>query len=317
MPSEQSPPHSQSITRQGSPETLQHPPSRGGVRMLLGLPFSDRGALSTVALTAPLDRHRYGQSPLPVSEENDESFREIALDEELIEAGGSAGAHPQSDFPGSLPHDGASFPRAIPENPAGTRSAPLAMSVEHGEHTSFVIPGVSTHRTEFAALSHTLDATKVTQPEESQEPGPDKITPLQAPVSPSHPRETASEFLSRLEHLVIEGAKARNDWETQRTSVMALSPHLVEQMGVPNGEQGDSDVARRLAHLQRTVRDLAAAVSSQAARSRDESQLQSRDQTRTPLQRMVIIKNSDASSTTPRAFWERSRLGRLHLKTGR
>jgi hypothetical protein len=317
MPSEPLPPHSQSITHQKSPETLQHPPSSGSVRMLLGLPFSDRGALSTVALTAPLDRHRYGQSPLPASEENDESFREIALDEELIEAGGRAGAHPQSDFPGSLPHDGASFPRAIPENPAHTRSAPSAMSVEHSEHTSFVIPGVSTQRTEFAALSHTSDTTKVTQQEESQEPGPDKITPLHAPVSPSHPRETASKFLSQLEHLVIEGAKARNDWETHRTSVMAISPHLVEQMGVPNGEQGDSDVARRLAHLQRTVRDLAAAVSCQAARSRDKSQLQSRDQTRTPLQRMVIIKRSKGPPPMPHAFWERSRLGRFYLKTGR
>jgi hypothetical protein len=284
--------------------------------MFLGLPFSDRGALSTVALTAPLDRHRYRQSPLPASEENDESFREIARDEELIEAGGSGGAHPQRDFPGSLPHDGASFPRAIPENPADTCSAPSAMSVEQGEHTSFVIPGVSTHRTEFAALSRTLDTTKVTQPEESQEPGPDKITPLHASVSLSHPRETASEFLSRLEHLVIEGAKARNDWETQRTSVITLSPRLVEQMGVPNGEQGDSDVARRLAHLQRTVRDLAATVSSQAARSRDESQARGRER-KTPAERMVVVQRVGSSSTTPRAFWERSRLGRFYLKTGR
>jgi hypothetical protein len=194
------------------------------------------------------------------------------------------------------------------------------MSVEHREHTSFVIPGISTHRTKFAALSHTSATTKVNQPEESQEPGPDKMAPVHAPVSIPHPPGTAmfdGQFLSRLEHLVVEGAKARNDSETQRRSVMALSPSLVEQMGVSNGEQRDTDVARRLAQLQRVVSDLAATVSSQAARSRDESQLQSRDQERTPLQRMVIIKRSDVLSTTPRAFWERSRLGRFYLRTGR
>jgi hypothetical protein len=32
---------------------------------------------------------------------------------------------------------------------------------------------------------------------------------------------------------------------------------------------------------------------------------------------MVVVQREDASSTTPRAFWERSRLGRFSLKTGR
>ena len=63
--------------------------------MLLGLPFSGSDALSTVALTAPLDRHRYGQSPLPASEENDESFGETAPDEGVIEETRGAVA----DFP--------------------------------------------------------------------------------------------------------------------------------------------------------------------------------------------------------------------------
>jgi hypothetical protein len=285
----------------------------------LGLPMRESGPLPTAPLTAPAREHHYGQPPLPESEENEESLREIARDEELIEARGSAGAHPQSDFPDSLPRDGASFPRAIPENPAGRRSAPAAMSVEHREDTSFVIPGVSTHRTEFAALSNTSNTTKVTQLEELQEPGPDKMAPMHAPVSLAHPRETGmfdSEFLSRLEHLVIEGAKARNDSETQCRSVMALSPSLVEQMGISNGQQGDTDVAGRLAQLQRVVGDLAATVSSQAAQMRDERQAQQRER-KTPPERMVVVQRVAASSTTPRAFWERSRLGRFYLKTGR
>jgi hypothetical protein len=142
---------------------------------------------------------------------------------------------------------------------------------------------------------------------------------MHAPVSLPHPRETATidgEFLSRLEHLVIEGAKARNDSETQRRSVMALSPSLVEQMGISNGQQGDTDVAGRLAQLQRVVGDLAATVSSQAAQMRDERQAQQRER-KTPPERMVVVQRVAASSTTPRAFWERSRLGRFYLKTGR
>ena len=84
-----------------------------------------------------------------------------------------------------------------------------------------------------------------------------------------------------------------------------------------NGERGGHDLAQRFEHLQRTVRELAATVSSQAARHRDESQAQQRERQTPPLQRLVIMKHSDASSTTPRAFWERSRLGRFYLKTGR
>ena len=83
-----------------------------------------------------------------------------------------------------------------------------------------------------------------------------------------------------------------------------------------NGERGGQDLAQRFEQLQRTVRELAATVSSQETRHRDESQAQRRERQTSP-QRTVIIKHSDALSTTPRAFWERSRLGRFHLKTGR
>jgi hypothetical protein len=88
-------------------------------------------------------------------------------------------------------------------------------------------------------------------------------------------------------------------------------------MGMQNGEPGGQDLARRFEQLQRAVRELAATVSSQATRHRDDSQAQRRERQTPPPQRPVIIKRSDASSTTPRAFWERSRLGRFYLKTGR
>ena len=105
-------------------------------------------------------------------------------------------------------------------------------------------------------------------------------------------------------------------WQHSVPSVVSRSPSPVEQMGVPNGEHGDTDVARRLAHLQRTVNELAATVAAQAVHIRDERQAQGRERM-TPPQRTVVVQRVDASSTTPRAFWERSRLGRLHLRTGR
>jgi hypothetical protein len=309
MPPEQSPLSNQRPTRAESGEQGQRPPITAGVRGLLGLPVRESELTPTTPLTAPLRSPHYGQLPLPASEENDQNFCEIALEEELIEARGSTSTDPQNHFPAALPD--AAFSRATPGKPADARSAPSAMSVENREHTSFVIPGVSTHRTEFTALSHTSGTTKSSQVEQSEELGTDKMAPEHAPASLLHPHDSGTfdhQFFSRLEHLVTEGAKARNDSETQRRPVMAF-----EQMGVTNGEQGDTELARRLAQLQRVVDELAATLS----RNRDERQAQPRERKTPPLQRMVIIKQSDASPTTPRAFWERSRLGRFYLKTGR
>jgi hypothetical protein len=319
MPSEQSHPGNASPARKGATEKSQYPPIIGGVRGLLGLPMRESGVLSTAPLTAPLRGHYYGQPPLPASAENDESFREVTLDAGLSEEGGIPDTDSQSEFPHLLPRDGVAFPRAIPENPVETRLMPSAMSVEQREHTSLVIPGVSTHRTAFVALSHTSDTTQVTQPEASQEPRPDQAAPLHTPVSLPHTRETAmpdSEFLSRLAHFVTDGAKAQHSPETQHRSVAVRSPSPVEQMGVPNGERSDADVAQRLTQLQRTVSELATTISAQAAHMRDESQVQGRARL-TPPQRTVVVQRVDASSTTPSAFWERSRLGRLYLRTGR
>ena len=320
MPSEQSPPSNSSPVRQGSSEKGQHPRITGGVRGLLGLPNRESGVLSTIILTAPPRGHHYGQPPLLARGESDEGFREGALDKGLSEKGGSAGADSQNDLSCSFLQGGASLPKTKSENPADTRSTTTKMPVEQREHTNFLIPGVSAQRTEFAALSHTTDTEKVTQQAEALETSPDKVTPLHAPVLLPHTREDAMfdiEFLSRLEHLVGEDTRAQHSVEVQHRSVALRPPNPIEQMRVPNGERGGYDLVQRFEHLQRTVRDLAATVSSQAARNREVSQFQSRDQQRTPLQRMVIIKRSEASLTTPRAFWERSRLGRFHLRTGR
>ena len=125
------------------------------------------------------------------------------------------------------------------------------------------------------------------------------------------------ELLTRLEQLVTEGARAQQSSPAWSRASAPLSPALLSKWAVQNGERGDQDLAQRFEQLQRTVRELAATVSAQAARHRDESQAQWRERTTSPTQRVVVIKRSDESSTTPRAFWERSRLGRFHLKTGR
>ncbi len=281
--------------------------------MLLGLPFGDSRALSTVVLTAPLGRHRYRQSPLPVPDESDESFVETSPDEGVIEEARGAVA----DFPERLERSvvyetdtpknflraplrhGAPSSRAMRENAADARSKLTQPSAEHLEQTRLVIPGVSTHRTAFPTLSQTADTQTISAEREPQDAIPQQAAPLNARVSLPRARELTRpdvELLTRLEQLVTEDVRGQ---------------------GMQHGERAAQDLTQRFEHLQRTVRDLAATVSSQAARSRDESQLQSRDQKRTPLQRMVIIKRSDGPPTTPRAFWERSRLGRFYLKTGR
>jgi hypothetical protein len=122
-----------------------------------------------------------------------------------------------------------------------------------------------------------------------------------------------NKLFSRLKHFVGEGAKPPIDSAIRHRLSMTPSSSLVEQPGVPNEDQGDTDVARRLAQLQRVVRELAATVS----RNRDESQARHRELKMPPRQRTVIIERSGGGSTTPPAFWERSRLGRFYLRTGR
>jgi hypothetical protein len=313
MPSEQSPAHNPGSTRQGPAEQHQHPPSRGGVRMLLGLPFSDHGAPSTGALTAPSGRHRYGQSSLPAPEGSDESFGETAPDEGGTEEAREAVA----DFP---VHDSAPFARARRENATDARQALTPPSAEQREQTRLVIPGVSTHRTAFPALSQTADTPTLSMGGEPLHAIPPPATPLNAPVSLPQAREVTTsdvELLTRLEQLVTEGARAQKGSEARSWASAPLPPGPLEQIGMQNGERAGQDLAQRLEQLQRTVRELAATVASQATRHRDESQAQRRERQAPPLPRTVIITRSDASSTTPRAFLERSRLGRFHLKTGR
>lgn len=314
MPPDPSPSSNARSTGTGSAAKGQHLPITAGVRGLLGLPIRKNGLLPTAPLAAPPRVHHYEQPPRPENEENDKGFHEIARDEESIEAERSAGADAQDNFPASLPRRGALSSGVVPQHPVDQRSAPAA----HREPASFDIPGVSTHRTEFTALLRTSESTKVTRPEESPKPSPDK-TARHALASLAHPHDQPmldSEFLSRLEHLFSESPRVPNDSETKRASVMAPSLSLVEQLAVPNGEERDIDLPRRLAQLQRVVSELSATVVSQAAQVRDGRGAQWRER-KTPPERTVVVQRIETPAATPHAFWERSRLGRFYLKNGR
>jgi hypothetical protein len=313
MPSEQPPAYIPSSTRQGLPEQRQDPPFRGGVRMLLGLPFRDSGAPSTAALATPSGRHRYGQSPLPAPEESDESFGETAPDGGVVAEARSAGA----DFP---ERDSTPFSRVRRENAADARSTRREPSAEQREQTRLVIPGVSTHRTDFPALSRTVDTPTISVEGDPLHASPPPAAPLNPPVPLSRAREMTTsnvELLARLEQLVTVGARGQQSSEAWSRASTPLSPGPLEPMGRQYGERGGQDLAQRFEQLQRTVHDLAVTVSSQAARNRDESQAQRRERQTLAPQRMGIMKRSEGPPTTPGAFWERSRLGRFYLKTGR
>jgi hypothetical protein len=76
------------------------------------------------------------------------------------------------------------------------------------------------------------------------------------------------------------------------------------------------DVAASIDQLRRTLKELAAKVASGKARTQDETPTQQTVQTPPPaVQRVVIIKPAAPRSGPPRAFWERSYLGRWSWRT--
>jgi hypothetical protein len=320
MPSEQ-PPQNNTISA-----TVQQPANTGGVRALLGLPPRTGGTLSTSTLTAPSGVDRYRQLLLPEPEENDPWVSETLHDERFFEGADGAVADlsgpltkgieaPERDPQGNILHpplrNAALHLVTMQEN---LMDAPTEPPAEQREQTSLVIPGVSTQRTEFLALTQAAGAPTSSVKREPQKTISNQGKPPTALGSLPHAPEVTTldvELLTRLEQLATEQRRIRPIASALRSS------NPVEQMGVPNGERGDTHVARRLTQLQRTVSELAETVSAQAAHMRDESQAHSRDRKTPPMQPMVIIKRSEASSTTTRAFWERSRLSRAHLRTGR
>lgn len=331
MSTEQSPSHTSNPARTGARELRQPPHNTSGVRNLLGLPTRDSTLPATAPLAAPPSGHHYGQPPLPASMASDEGFSEsLPVDEFLAEVNDTVAdflGHPtrprnvdvtssQSVKSQSLVSDSATHHGARQErDPSATSTLPTSVPAQP-QPQSFSIPGVSTRPTNFPALSQTVKEPVFN----SLEAVPQSDTVLR---QAQHEREkrTGSEDSSVL-HKSFNVAQARPVESETRGKLtpsqppVALPPSPHEHVGSQLDERGGREVLQRLAHLQRTVNELTATVASQAQRIREEEQARKHGR-KTPTQPTVIVKRVEAPSTTPRAFWERSRLSRLHLRTGR
>jgi hypothetical protein len=225
----------------------------------------------------------------------------------------------ESDIPGSLECDHAALAKAGAETAAAMPSAAGKIFAAERHEMNFVIPGVSRQPTQFAALSENSDVRERTEPDDSRDFSSHQQTLLRAGLSVAETRATVksdSEFSSKLRNLLAEAASGQHPVQGPHASVPRWS-NPTAQFGGANGKRDGEDLVGRFEHLQRAVRDLAATVSSQAARHREESQAQRRERKTPPPQRTVVIKRAEALSTTPRAFWERSRLGPFYLRTRR
>jgi len=313
MRSEQPPPPDPAPTRETPPDAVR-PPYRGGVRRLLGLPVNGIGAAAAALAASSAGRHRYEPSPLPAPDESDGGFEESVATATIT--GEERGSGPDilerarhgpteesdtvRDFPRAPRPDEAPWSAAT-EWHAAEGPQPPQPSAGHREQTRLVIPGVSARRTVFPALSETADTPAIGLGGERRDAIPEQAAPLNSLASLPPGREMAAsdvELFTRLEQLVTEGVKAKKGSQAPAVSASELPP---EPRGELNGERSIPALAQRLDQLQRTVHRLAAAVSSQEAR-RTESQFH--------------ITPPEGPSSAPRAFWERSRLGR-GFHTGR
>ena len=193
---------------------------------------------------------------------------------------------------------------------------PTEPSAEHREQTT---PGYSrsldTQNCVSGFIPDTRTLRRISWRENRGNAIPQQAAPLNAPVSlPHRARRQCQKRVLPGSNISLLRAQTRRRAQLRHG---ARSPSPAEHMGVQNGERGGQDCGPATSNIcNARCSDLAATVSSQAAHMRDESQAHRRER-KTPPQRVVVVQRVDASSTTPRAFWERSRLGRLHLKTGR
>ena len=125
--------------------------------------------------------------------------------------------------------------------------------------------------------------------------------------------ETAQkhEFPPRMAQLFVDPEESRQDKLNQILGVSApqsVCPSIVNR--------SNTEAADRIEQLRQAVHHLSAKVASQPARSIYEAEQQQPQQTPPPLvEPIVIIKRSSSRARTPCAFWERSYMGRFHLRS--
>lgn len=320
--------------------------SQIAVRVLLGMPVNEGSDRPVVARSTPTARFTFS-----LLADLDERVREARLDEELIEEmdSGSADAtdptphgatEPQASSPKRSLHELVSASTSSQNNEKSSSVGSDLQQTTPRERTSIEIPGVSTRKHDVPVSSPPEDSRESVQKKTPHEESGEPLQPVTA--SGRYPREADArdaELLTRLERFVAEAETIRQS-ETQMTGepnqtapqsifsvhsreVRPLSPAFLPANlpGQRNGadlEHTNRKMAEQLRQLQRTVHELTVLVSSLSAQHTDGGQPPRREQTTLQsVHHTTIIKQSRSPFGTTRAFWERSRLSRVHLRTGR
>jgi hypothetical protein len=327
MPSEQPPANNGSGSSGTSRERRP-----AGVRTLLGLPSRERGQMSSRPLTAPSGRALHGHSLWQVFKERDESVGGSSphagiIDEERETNAGlrtvqtrtlnSRDLDVERHVRGSLRRDNAMLSLAAEE--AAAISDTTAGGSQPGQATSssLAIPGISRQRTgSRLSIQATVDAKG-----DSPNSIPEQAAQFSARASASRGlRNIASnaESFVRSEPSVARGASPENVAVPRSlSSSSAQSPAgQFAHMEIERSRRGEQDLADRFEQLRRTVGELAASLEALALQNRLDSQSPRRERA-AATQRAVVAPRPEASSAVPRAFWDRSRIGRLSVTTRR
>jgi hypothetical protein len=284
----------------------------------LGLPSSADGTIAARALSAPSGAGFYSDPLLLNSEERDHSSGGTLERDVVVEDLRETSKHNRQDGDGQWnTHDGERHRGAPPSstaaNGAGHRALSADATADRNTPAGSVFFRASTQGSELRpSVARGVDVTGV-----SRDALPPQSTVL--PTRRSAAGELADDVRDRaplvrsqppgLETLQQDGGSAPLAWSA-RVSARA------HETTMPETRQVESSLADQLDQLRRTVRDLEARVASRAARHHEEIQSERRGRT-SPAPRVVVVTHSDASSMAPRAFWERRRVARLSLRTGR
>jgi hypothetical protein len=131
-------------------------------------------------------------------------------------------------------------------------------------------------------------------------PSATRRNPPSAPPSPPPERQAGRA-------LAVNAAGER--WDAPTARLPTAAPQ--SDSGVGAVSPAGRAVFERIAQLQRATQDLAAKLAAQQARSRETTSWQQpAPPPPPPVQPVVIIQRTVGSPTAPRAFWERSYLGR-------
>ena len=317
MSSEQLPPKTRSAPRENGRAPLGGVSSGHYFRTLLGLPSTADGTIAARALTAPSGGGFYSESLLSSFEERHHSSGEPLERDVVVEEVRETSKHNRQDGDDRWnTHDGERHRDAPPSLTAGNGAGHRALSADdiadRNTPAGSVFARASVQSSELRpSVARAVDVTDVSH---------DALRP-QSTVLPTR-RSAAGELAdvrdtASLVRSQPSGHKTlQHDAGPATVAWSAPVSTRAHETTMRETRQAESSLVDQLDQLRRTVRDLEARVASQAARHHEEIQAERRGRT-SPPPRVVVVTRSEASSMTPRAFWERRRMARLSLRTGR